>query len=576
MRKRTFKIGIALLCAIAFISCEKEDFNITNPELSEDNIITATGEGLIILGKQLEDPYSVQNMEKAYLNMKTSNPKTPEYKIKPTHKYMRFLPANNDEWDLLKKDTTIMLFDFPLDYEVKDQGTYYHDPSLPEDAITWQYCVLPIDYNIPNVQHELIYEVFIPEKDKKSSGMDQFLTDLEYGSVKLTGNLPEGHLNNTKGRWNPEGTIKVWDDLIGSTTTAHRVFDHWEYYDCSGDGELPVEQRITEPIELCKRAVYRYEYTTTQGSYIPLIGAKVSARWFTHVAIDLTNSSGYFRTSSFRYKVNYAIKWERNFYDIRDGIILQAWYNGPKKKGDWNLNIRSGKSIMYATMHRAAHKHYYGNNLGIRRPILATKTKLCYIDEKRTGIFWGDYGEGFLPDIKVWGKDPDNGSYYTTNRVFGTTTHELGHLSHWYFVGIGDYWQTSATVYESWATAVEWALTNHEYHTKGAMYGGNTAIDYYHDAHYQWSPVEGEIYTPIFVDLMDDHNQREGGTLNGTLLASNTNLPNDRIDEYTLVYIQNNILRDAYGLSSLRDALKDNKPSGVTDTDIDELFALYW
>ena len=43
MRKRTFKIGIALLCAIAFISCEKEDFNITNPELSEDNIITATG-----------------------------------------------------------------------------------------------------------------------------------------------------------------------------------------------------------------------------------------------------------------------------------------------------------------------------------------------------------------------------------------------------------------------------------------------------------------------------------------------------------------------------------------------------
>ena len=181
-----------------------------------------------------------------------------------------------------------------------------------------------------------------------------------------------------------------------------------------------------------------------------------------------------------------------------------------------------------------------------------------------------------MPDIKVWGKDPDNGSYYTTNRVFGTTTHELGHLSHWYFVGIGDYWQTSATVYESWATAVEWALTNHEYHTKGAMYGGNTAIDYYHDAHYQWSPVEGEIYTPIFVDLMDDHNQREGGTLNGTLLASNTNLPNDRIDEYTLVYIQNNILRDAYGLSSLRDALKDNKPSGVTDSDIDELFALYW
>lgn len=43
-----------------------------------------------------------------------------------------------------------------------------------------------------------------------------------------------------------------------------------------------------------------------------------------------------------------------------------------------------------------------------------------------------------------------------------------------------------------------------------------------------------------------------------------------------MVYIQYNILRDAYGLSSLRDALKDNKITGVTDADIDELFALYW
>lgn len=256
-------------------------------------------------------------------------------------------------------------------------------------------------------------------------------------------------------------------------------------------------------------------------------------------------------------------------------MILQAWYNGPQKKGDWNLNIGSGKSIMYATMHRAAHKHYYGNNLGIRRPILSTKTKLCYIDDEGTGILWGDYGEGFLPDIKIWGKDNNTGNYKPTNTIFGTTTHELGHLSHWYFVGIGDYWQTSETVYESWATAVEWALTNDEYHTKGALYGGVDAINYYHEEQYQLMPV-GEVYTPIFIDLMDTYNQRNGGLLNGVSRLGSSNFPNDLISGYTLVYIQNNILRDAYGLSSLRDALKDNKITGVTDTDIDELFALYW
>lgn len=48
------------------------------------------------------------------------------------------------------------------------------------------------------------------------------------------------------------------------------------------------------------------------------------------------------------------------------------------------------------------------------------------------------------------------------------------------------------------------------------------------------------------------------------------------ISGYTLSYIQNNILDDAYGFSSLRDAIKNHKISGVTNADIDELFALYW
>lgn len=172
--------------------------------------------------------------------------------------YMRFLPADNDEWDLLKEDTTLMLFDFPLDYEIKNLGTYYHDPSLPEDAITWQYCVLPIGYNIQNIQHELLYEVYIPGKDKNSKGIDNFLNDLEYESVNLTGNMPENDLNNTKGTWTPKGIIKAWDDLIGSTTTTQRIFDHWEYYDCDGNDDPLARKDIStviQPVEQCQYAV---------------------------------------------------------------------------------------------------------------------------------------------------------------------------------------------------------------------------------------------------------------------------------------------------------------------------------
>jgi hypothetical protein len=422
-------------------ACKKDKFEPKNQ--SDEIQIQADfnnmqSDGQIVLGERLDDPYALKNMKKAYENLKTSISNTPDVEITANHLYVRFLPKNDDEWWVLKSDTTILLFDFPLDYEIEETGTYYHDPSLPEDAITWQYCVLPIGYKLPNIKYEIIYEVFIPEDDdlKSSSPLGQFLLDLEEESYRLTDNLPEGYdeQKRTKGllpsKWTPKGTVKVWDNLIGTTTTYTKVFDHWEYYDCGGDGTDPIQMKLIKPIDenLCKRAVYRYIPNTTQGSYIPLEGARVNARYLTKVRWNITDRDGRFQTGQFRFKVNYAIKWERGEYDIRNGMIWQAWYNGPKQKGDWNPKVNGGKSIMYATMHRAAHKQFYGDNLGIRRPTGNGKTKLCYIDEKGSGIFWGDWIDyGILPDIKIWGKDSYTGAYKKIDRVFATTTHELGH-----------------------------------------------------------------------------------------------------------------------------------------------------
>ena len=303
----------------------------------------------------------------------------PDIQIKPNFNYVRILPSNEKEWQILKSDSSLVLFDYPLDVEIVQPGTYYHDPTLPIDAITWQYTVIPIEKAIPSFQHEVLYQVFIPSSEideTKSLSIDlvRFYETLEYESVKLTGNLPKSGTieKSTEGiaaQWTPKGTIKVWDNLLAR--------------------------------------------------YIPLTYASVHARWFTHVETDLTDINGYFETDEFRYEVNYAIKWERSYYDIRNGDLLQAWYNGPKQKGDWNLNIIGGESIMYATIHRAAYRHFYGDNLGIWRPILmdGSKTKICYIDKYGTGVFWGDWSSGgILPDIKIWGKE--NGNYKSILRIY--------------------------------------------------------------------------------------------------------------------------------------------------------------
>lgn len=547
MKTRTLLLILTLVTGLIISGCEKEPYQsdiIEQPQHEKVELRFQQKDGMLVLGKKIDDPYAIHNIRKARSNLKSAGFSVPETEIEPNKVYIRFLPQTESEWQLLKTDSTMVLYDYPLDFEIEEYGTYFHDPALPDSAITWQYTVIPISYDIPDVNYEILYEVFIPDMDSVSDGsglksneaINVFYYELILESFRLTGNIEmtESTLKSKKGlfkKWNPAGNIEVYDHVLSRL--------------------------------------------------IPLKGAEVHARWTTHIDTDITDANGDFEMEGFIYEVNYAIKWERGYYDIRNGNLLQAWYNGPKQKGDWNLDIwTGGESIMYATMHRAAHKHFYGDNLGIRRPILITggKTKICYIDKYGTGVFWGDWsGSGILPDIRIWGKDINN-NYRNTNVIFGFTAHELGHQSHSQYMGNIQFWQTAKVIYESWAQAVEWGLTNDEYHELGNKYSNTTAKNYNHERGSQtWrkSNTNWE-YSPIFIDLIDDFNQRYSGYNSGAYHYGSTSYPDDKITGYTLSYINNNILKDSYGLSSLRDAVKDNKKSGVTDTDVDDLFALYW
>jgi hypothetical protein len=487
-------------------------------------------EGRLIPGRELEDPYAIHNIIKAYSNLQLSGTETPSVDLKANHVYLRFLPETAEEWEILKKDTTLILYDFPLNFEMTRSGDFYSDSSLPDSSFIWQYCVIPADKELPDIRYEVIYEVFIPpdeDYNSKSSSddMTRFYEDLVSESVRLTGNTEVDETSGFEARgfsgskWTPKGTIRVWDDLLGQ--------------------------------------------------FIPLVHVNVHARWFTHIETDLTDENGYFQTKRFRHKVNYSIKWENSYYTIRNGMFLQAWYNGPKMKGDWNLDIRGSKSVMFATIHRAAYKHFYGDNLGLNRPILrwGGRTKICYRDDNGTGEFLGDWsGSGIFPDIQIWGKS--NGKYKTTNKIFGSTAHELGHQAHSQFIGNLRYWQLSKIIRESWADAVEWAHSNDEYNKLGQKCGNSKVINYNHqyNTHNRWPYVNDRDYSPIFIDLMDKINQR---------VSIGPDYPNDMITGYSLSYINNNLLGKSSGINSLRDEVAKHKLEGVDDFLIEELFSLY-
>ncbi|MCF0200029.1 MAG: hypothetical protein HUK16_01460 [Bacteroidales bacterium] len=528
MKKHIKFIAVVTIAAAAavLVGCNKEDsfltgnstgvctyYQNTTTSRTNDAYVNCPEDDAIVLGDTINDPYRLENMQRAYDNIHDGN--APISSVQANFRYVRILPESQEELDAIERDTTIVLFDYPLHYKIAAWGSYYHDPSVNDSILTWLYSVVPINYEFPSgLNEELIYYVYIPPTEAKGD----FYYLLEEEAYRVVGyKEDEDEEKAIMTTWIPSALIKGWDDV------ANR--------------QVPIE------------------------------GVKVIANYITKIGTGITDENGFCEINkNFIHKVHYRIKWESGFWDIRNGILGQAYYDGPTQKRAWNLEIaKNGKSILYATVHKAAYKFFYGNRLGLRRPNLSYgKTKISVYDRSAwwgTGCCWGTWSLlGIIPDINIAHPHTTN-----TDFVFGTAIHELGHQSHLLFIGKGTYIQLAKEIHESWAAAIEWRLTNH-------FYNSELGISYNYPYNYQgWHPGnkgngKTSYYTPIFIDLMENYNQ----------IILGSNYPNDAISGYNILYIQNNIITNAYGLSSLHTALKNHKINGVTDIQIDNLMALYW
>ena len=142
---------------------------------------------MIELGEKLEDPYTVENVKKAVARVYPT--KAGRVDITPTDLYVRFLPRSEDDFERLQA-LGLNLVDHPMDYRIVREGDYYHDPSIDEEEITWQYAVVPHDFVFPeDIFHELLDECYISENDPvtRSSGEIDWEA-VEREAYLLTGN----------------------------------------------------------------------------------------------------------------------------------------------------------------------------------------------------------------------------------------------------------------------------------------------------------------------------------------------------------------------------------------------------
>jgi hypothetical protein len=496
-------------------------------------------EGEIELGRKLDNPYSIENMTKAYNNLVERNNKAGKVAagnqvVKVSHLYIRWLPKSWAEYDELKNDKTLLLYDIPLDYEVVVNGNKYHDKSVPADLPTWQYTVIEKDYKFnKKIKYEILAEAYIPEKDK----------DLK----NKNGRLPAG--------------FSV-DELINEALT---ITDNKDYL-------IPLENKKAKVAWTpAGRVTVR---DTRLNALIGVQGVYVRARRFLSIESGVADANGnYIAGGSFGGGANYALYWEAPDFDVRSGALGQAWVNGPFLSSNWNVNFEDGVDRFYAHVFRGAWRYHYGNIDGLCRPgripwfgiqpLISTPIKYAALNSvgDAQGSNLGNWTVfGINPNINVW-RLSDDGEY-ESDEIFSTTIHETAHSTHIRVVNLYNFTNASVAMRESWAVGVEWLITGMEYRERGILnYGTQTyfnltnrtdifqnrfASSFPLNFAYQYWPFStsntlfsNAEYTPIYIDLTDDFNQ------NNTIFLGNGPPPvNDDVTGYSLRVIETSFLRN--------------------------------
>lgn len=406
-----------MLPALVLVSCGEEGTSPVelDPVSTKENT-EVVAHDRIELGRRLENPYSVTNVKEALAAL---YPTRTSVQVPATDYYVRFLPKDTVEFNRIA-DLGVELFDHPMDREILKDGDYYHDPSVPEGEITWQYAVVQPDFAFPQgIRYEILDECFIPDEDVETRSPGDLDWDaVERMSYEITGN--GGLLEpQTRAKSKPSGTISIVDDKLKSKKTVGvagvkmiaNVFVKiaTTYTDENGNYQFSTKFSAKPHYRIC----FKNKVGFSIGFNLILVPASVSTLGkASSVGMDYVVDKNSDETLFRRCVVNNAA------YDYYKKCQVTGLAMPPKNIRFWILNILKPSCTMM--MHHGA-----------------------LLDNKLVSKYLGKYSSLvrlFAPDITI-GSKGKNGNY---SELYTTTIHEMAHTSHFSKVGT-DYWRKYAT-----------------------------------------------------------------------------------------------------------------------------------
>ena len=407
--KRMKRIVLMLVPLLMLAACERDEHTG-----SSRAPLTEVEHGMIQLGEKLDDPYTVENMRAALAKVYPT--KADRIDITATDLYVRFLPEDDEQMTTLRK-LGLNLTDHPVDYRIVREGDYYQDPEVGDNAITWQYAVVPHDFTFPaGIRKEVLDECYISEHDPVTrADPDIDWLSVEQEAFRLTGNG------------------EMWDDITKGGEKAAPA------------GRITIE-----------------DPGFSGGKPIGVAGVKVAANIFVKIAYAYTDRDGYYKMEKTfngnpRYRLIFA---NEKGFDIGFNFIIlpasvSALGTGSKEGIDLHVNTESDAALFRRCVVNNAAYDYYSRCTDTDLDITAppedlriwifpdlTCSSACmfhhgpfvHIDLLDVYIgAWMPLIRIFMPDVTLGTREQDYAGIYSV------TCHELAHASHFAQVGT-DYW----------------------------------------------------------------------------------------------------------------------------------------
>ena len=400
-----------MLMALVVMSCSGKGID------SETGLDYQYGRNLshekIVLGARLENPYKTENITKAVQALYPT--KADRVEIRTTDLYVRFLPKTEGQMEILKA-MDLNLMDHPMDYEIVRDGDWYHDPEVPDDKVTWQYAVVPCDFDFPEIEYEIIDECHIAEVESGTRGDD----GIDWAAVERQAYVMTGN-----------------EDRLLPETKAEKVFP-------SG--------RVTVVDE-----------NADEGKPVGVKGVRIMCNSFVKFAVATTDEYGYYKMDKkFSSKLHYRMVFDnvKGFSIGFNMILVPASTSTLGETDPDGVNITvtkesESKLFKRCAVNNAAYDFYSRcspADLNLPTPPNDLRIWLFHkldsgsslmlhhgavLDMDVVSSFLGDFAplvKIFMPDITLGMKGRD-----TYEAIYAETCHELAHAVHFSKVGT-DYW----------------------------------------------------------------------------------------------------------------------------------------